>query len=354
MPDTSFKINGTTVGTNEPPYMIAEMSGNHNGDLNRALALVEAAAAAGADAVKLQTYTADTMTLDINSAEFSIQGGLWDGRSLYELYEEAHTPWDWHPHLFAKGKELGITVFSSPFDETAVDFLERLDAPAYKIASFELIDLPLIELVARTGKPIIMSTGMGTEQEIDEAVQAARRAGNTDIALLHCVSAYPAAVENTNLAVMAAMADRYGVPIGLSDHSLGTSVAVAAVARGACIIEKHFTLNRADGGVDSAFSIEADELASLVKDCESAHKAIGQPMRVLDGGQKDNLKFRRSLYVVKDIAKGDIFSADNIRSVRPGNGLPPKYFKEIIGRKSVNNLAYGAPLSAEMIEDWNL
>jgi pseudaminic acid synthase len=350
--EKSFKIAGRQIGVGEAPYIIAEMSANHNGDLNRALTLVEAAAETGADAVKLQTYTADTMTLDVDRDEFSIHGGLWDGRRLYDLYKEAHTPWDWHEVIFAKGRDLGIAVFSSPFDETAVDFLEGLDAPAYKIASFELVDIPLIERVARTGKPIIMSTGMGSDEEIDEAVEAARNAGNTELALLHCVSAYPAAAEDTNLAIMDRLAARYSVPVGLSDHTLGTTVSVAAVARGACVIEKHFTLRRADGGVDSAFSLEPQELALLVGDCATSYKAVGSLDRKLDLAQTDNLKFRRSLYVVKDIEQGETFSEENIRSVRPGNGMAPKYQKEVLGRKAARKLYIGEALRADMINGW--
>ncbi|MGE5506654.1 MAG: pseudaminic acid synthase [Actinomycetota bacterium] len=345
----ALTIAGRAVGPGHPPYVIAEMSGNHNGDLNRALALIDAAKAAGADAVKLQTYTADTMTIDHHGPGFDIEGGLWHGRNLYELYHEAHTPWDWHPRLFEHGRRIGITVFSTPFDSTAVAFLEELNTPAYKIASFEVIDLPLIEEVARTGKPIVMSTGMATDAEIAEALETIRSHGGSQVVLLHCVSGYPTPVAEINLRRIAALAERFGVSVGLSDHTMGTAVPVAAVALGAVMIEKHFTLRRADGGPDAAFSLEPGELAALVEGTHIAWEALGSPECRLKPSEERSAQYRRSLYVVADIKAGEAFTPDNLRAIRPGFGMPPKMLAKVMGRRAARDLARGTPLAEDMV-----
>lgn len=346
---TAFQIAGRPIGAEHAPYIIAELSGNHNGDLGRALALVDAAADAGADAVKLQTYTADTITIDVDRPEFRITGGLWDGRSLHELYREASTPWDWHAALFERARARGLHCFSSPFDPSAVDFLETLGAPAYKIASFEIVDTPLIAQVGATGKPVIVSTGVASLGEIEEALRAARTNGAAGVALLHCISSYPAAVEDMRLATIATLAAAFGVPVGLSDHSPGTTVAVAAVALGACVIEKHLTLARADGGPDAAFSLEPDEFAALVRDCRMAHLAVGTPRHDRAGVGGENALFRRSLYVVADVAAGAVLGPDNIRSIRPGLGLAPRHLPDILGRRATRRLHRGEPLDWTMV-----
>ncbi|QUD89937.1 pseudaminic acid synthase [Phenylobacterium montanum] len=344
-----FAIAGRAIGPDQPPYVIAEMSGNHNGDIDRALALIEAAAEAGADAVKLQTYTADTITIDHDGPGFVIQGGLWEGRRLYELYEEAHTPWDWHPRLFERAAKLGITAFSSPFDPTAVKFLDELGAPAFKVASFELVDTPLIACMAQTGKPLIMSTGLASPEDIAEAVGAARFAGAQDLVLLHCTSGYPTPASQMHLRTMADLGTRYGTLVGLSDHSMGTAVSVAAVALGACVIEKHFTLARADGGPDSAFSLEPDELARLVRDCRDAWEALGGVHYEEVEAEKASREHRRSLYVVADVAAGEVLTEAHVRSIRPGHGLAPKHLYDVLGKPAARDLKRGEPLAWEMV-----
>jgi len=346
----AFSIAGRTIGQDAPPYIIAELSGNHNGDLGRAFQLMEAAKNAGADAIKIQTYTADTLTIDCDKLDFKITGGAWDGRTLYDLYQEAHTPWQWHPALFAKAKELGITMFSTPFDYTSIDFLENLDVPAYKIASFENIDLPLIARIAQTRKPIIMSTGMANDTEIGEAVAAARDAGCQDLCLLHCVSGYPAAPEQSNLKTLVDIQKRFGVISGLSDHTLTNATSVAAVALGASVIEKHVTLARADGGPDAGFSLEPHELAKLVQDCKTAHAALGAVTYEQAACEKPNMVFRRSLYAVKNIGVGETFTNDNVRSIRPGYGLPPKHLPDVLGKRATCNISRGTPLRMEFFQ----
>lgn len=350
MSETLAHIDGRPIGSAHPPYVVAEMSGNHNGDIRRALDLISAAAAAGADAVKIQTYTADTITLDHDGPGFRLEGGLWDGRRLHELYAEAHTPWDWHGPMFDHARSVGITLFSSPFDATAVDLLESLGAPAYKIASFELVDLPLIRRCAATGKPLVMSTGMASPQEIAEAVAAARGAGARDLVVLHCTSAYPAPMSSMNLATLPDMAGRFGVLPGLSDHTLGTAASVAAVALGAVFIEKHFTLSRAEGGVDSAFSLEPAELAELVSSCRGAWEALGQVAYGPGEAEAGNAGMRRSLYVSAPVRRGDAFTPSNVRSVRPGLGLAPKHLDVVLGRRATRDIPFGEPLDWSMVE----
>jgi N-acetylneuraminate synthase len=347
----TISIEDRPIGRDHPPYVIAELSGNHNGDIERAFAMIDAAKAAGADAVKLQTYTADTITIDHHGPGFDIHGGLWDGRNLYELYQEASTPWDWHEALFERARRQGICIFSSPFDPTAVALLRRLRAPAYKIASFELIDLPLIELCAQTGRPLIMSTGMASDAEIAEAVAAARDAGNERIVLLHCVSGYPTPIADSNIRRIARLAERFGVPIGLSDHTPGITVPIAAVALRALVIEKHFTLCRADGGPDAAFSLEPDELRDLVAGVRAAWECLGDGAEKIKPSEASSLQYRRSLYVVADVAAGEAFTAENVRSIRPGFGLPPKEITKVIGQRASRAVARGCPLDWTMIAD---
>jgi pseudaminic acid synthase len=342
-------IAGREVSARTPPLVVAELSANHNGDLDRALAIVDATAAAGAHAIKLQTYTADTLTIDHDGPGFRIDGGPWDGRTLYDLYQEASTPWVWHEALFARGRAHGLIVFSSPFDETAVEYLETLGAPAYKIASFEAIDLPLIKCAAQTGKPLIISTGMANIEEIGEALEAARSAGSEETVLLHCVSSYPAPADQYNLRTLADMADRFDVAVGLSDHTLGNSTAVAAVALGAVMVEKHFTMSRKDGGPDAAFSLEPAELAQLTKATESAWSALGSVSYLRTPAEQGNAVFRRSLYIVEDVPAGGLLTRRNVRSIRPGYGMPPKELPAVIGCKASRNLHRGEPLHPDMV-----
>ena len=340
----SMEIAGRPIGPDHEPYVICELSGNHNGSLERALKLLEAAAATGADAVKIQSYTPDTITIDHDGPGFRIEGGLWDGRTLYDLYGEAQTPFEWHEPLFAKARELGVTLFSSPFDESAVDLLEELGAPAYKIASFEAIDLPLVAYVASKRKPMIISTGMANLDEIGEAISTARDNGCEELVLLHCVSSYPAPDEQSNVRTVPDLAERFGIVSGLSDHTFGSAVAVASIALGGCVVEKHFTLRRADGGPDSAFSLEPDEFQTLVEDCKRAWRALGKANYNLQGAEKGSLAFRRSLYVVCDVAEGDQLTSGNVRSIRPGFGLAPKHLPEVLGRRAARDLKRGEPL----------
>lgn len=338
-----FTIAGRPIGAGSRPYLIAEMSGNHNQSIDRAFEIVDAAADSGADAIKLQTYTADTMTLDVDSPDFLIDDAksLWNGRRLHELYVEAHTPWDWHEPIMERAKARGLHCFSSPFDATAVDFLEDLGVPAYKIASFEIVDTPLIEKVASTGKPMIMSTGMASAAEIDRAVKTARAAGAQNIVLLKCTSTYPATPENTNLATIPNMRETFGCPVGLSDHTMGTGVSVASIAMGAVLIEKHFTLRRADGGVDSAFSMEPEEFARLREETDRAWQAVGG---VTYGGTKSeegSRVFRRSLYIAQDVHAGDVLTKENLRVVRPGYGLPPHHLDDLLGKRVARDLKAG-------------
>jgi len=347
-----IKINKKKIGQDNPPFIIAEMSGNHNHSLARALKIVRAAARAGVQAIKLQTYTPETMTLDVNKNEFLIKDNksLWRGKSLYELYREAAIPWKWHKPIFDLCHKLGLMAFSTPFDETAIEFLEKLNVPCYKIASFELVDLPLIEKVAATGKPLIISTGMATLKEINEAVNAAQKAGCRQIILLKCTSSYPANPDNSNLATIPDLIERFDCPVGLSDHTLGIGAAIASVVLGATIIEKHFTLSRRDGGVDAAFSIEPEEMRQLVLETEAAWRSLGKINYGPTEQEKRSLIYRRSLYVIKDLKKGEIFSKDNIKAIRPGLGLAPKYLSEIIGQKASYNIKKGTAIRRSMFE----
>lgn len=347
----TFTIAGRPIGANHPPFIIAELSANHNGSLPRALETIEMAKRCGADAIKLQTYTPDTMTIDVDGPDFMIKGGLWDGYKLYDLYKEAHTPYDWHRAMFEHARKVGITVFSTPFDETAVDLLEDMNAPAYKVASFEMTDLPLVRYIARTGKPIIMSTGMASEDEIEESVAAARDAGCKDLVLLHCISSYPSPVDQANLRQLAELGRRFDVVPGLSDHTLGTTVSVAAVALGAAVIEKHFTLSRQDKGPDSDFSLEPEELQRLCTDTRDAWSALGQVSFDRKPAELGNRIFRRSIYFVRDLPAGSIIGRDDIRRIRPGNGLPPKFFDELVGRKVKQDIRRGDATSWAVLED---
>lgn len=347
----TYGINDRAIGPSHPPYIIAELSANHNGVLARALETIDAAARAGADAIKLQTYTADTMTIDCDRPEFLIKGGLWDGYKLYDLYKWAETPFEWHQAMFEHARKRGITVFSTPFDETAVDLLESLNAPAYKVASFEVTDLPLIRYIARTGKPVIMSTGMASEMEIEEAVTTVREAGCKNLVLLHCISSYPAPMDQANLRQMAELARRFGTIPGLSDHTLGTTASVAAVALGACVIEKHFTLSRADKGPDSEFSIEPAEFEQLCRDTRDVWSALGQVGYERQQAEEGSKVFRRSVYFVRDVAAGNVVTAQDIRRIRPGMGLEPKYFDTLIGKQLRIDVVRGTPTNWDLFNE---
>ena len=346
----SLRIDGREVGRAYPPYIIAEMSANHNGHIETAFKIIEAAKQAGADAVKLQSYKPDTITLDCDTEEFQIHGGLWDGKTLYQLYEEAHMPWEWHRPLFEHARKLGITIFSSPFDNTAVDLLEDLNAPAYKIASFEAVDLPLIRYVAGTGKPMIISTGMADEEEIQEAIDAARAGGCKELAILHCVSGYPAPAEDYNLLTLADMRDRFGLVTGLSDHTLDNTTAITSVALGASIIEKHFTLDRSGGGPDDSFSLEPADLAALCRDAKTAWQALGSVNYGRKSSEQGNVQFRRSLYFVKDLEAGDVITSDAVRSVRPGFGLAPKHLDSVIGQQVKKAVRKNTPVTGDSVD----
>ncbi|AGA86361.1 pseudaminic acid synthase [Stutzerimonas stutzeri] len=345
----SISIAGRRIAADEPPYIIAELSANHNGRLETALRIIEEAKKAGADAIKLQTYTADTITLNCDSEEFQIHGGLWGGKTLYQLYQEAHMPWDWHKPLFEHARSHDITIFSSPFDNTAVDLLEDLNAPAYKIASFEAVDLPLIKYVASTGKPMIISTGMADAEEIQEAIDAAREGGCKELAILHCVSGYPAPAEDYNLRTIPDMMQRFGLVTGLSDHTLDNTTAIASVVLGASIIEKHFTLDRNGGGPDDSFSLEPVELAALCRDSKTVWSALGKVDYGRKSSEQGNAKFRRSLYFVKDLKAGDVITPNAIRSVRPGFGVAPKYIEKVLGKKVREGVASGMPVAFDLI-----
>ena len=347
----SIKIANRCIGRDHAPFVIAEMSGNHNQSLDRALQIVEAAARTGAHALKIQTYTADSMTLDLDEGEFHISdpNSLWAGTSLYNLYGEAFTPWEWHKPIFDRARELGMIAFSTPFDDKAVEFLESLDVPCYKIASFENTDLPLIRRVAATGKPMIISTGMATVAELDETVRAAREAGCKDLILLKCTSTYPASPENTNILTIPHLRELFGCETGLSDHTMGVGVSVAAVALGASVVEKHFTLSRAEGGVDSAFSMEPQEMAQLVVETERAWQSLGRVSYGATAAEEKSRVFRRSIYASEDIAAGERLSPCNVRIIRPGLGLPPKYFEQVIGKRAKQTIKRGTPISWDLI-----
>jgi pseudaminic acid synthase len=342
-------INNRKIGQNYSPYIIAEMSANHNGDINNAYKIIDMAKLAGADSVKLQTYTPDTLTIDSILPDFQLTEGLWAGKSLYELYKSAFMPWEWHKPLFDYAKKTGITIFSSPFDNTAVDLLEDLNTPAYKIASFEAIDLPLIKYVAQTGKPMIISTGMANAQEIEEGIQAAREGGCKELAILHCVSCYPAPAEDYNLRTLVDMQEKFGLVTGLSDHTIDNTTAITSVAFGASIIEKHVTLDRNGGGPDDSFSLESMDVKELCKGANIAWKSLGKIDYGLKSSEHNNIKLRRSLYFVKDIQKGEVITSENVKSIRPGFGLPPKYYEQILGKTVKHNIVCGTPLSFDLI-----
>jgi len=350
MPPQTAALFDQIEDVTRPPVIVAELSANHDGDLSRAIEIIDASAAAGADAIKLQTYTADTITLNHDGPGFVLEGGLWDGRKLHDLYEEAHTPWDWHEALFEAGRKHGMAVFSSPFDFTAVDFLEQFEPPAYKIASFELVDLPLIAYAARTGRPLVMSTGMADWDEIQEAVLTARRAGCQRLCVLHCTSGYPTPIEQADLRTLSELMQRLALPVGLSDHTPGIAAPVAATALGARMIEKHVTLRRSDGGPDAAFSLEPDELAALVRETRAAHAALGQVRDGVAQSEAGSRAVRRSLYVSRAVKAGEVLTPDVIRSVRPGGGLHPREWDRVLNRKAARDLNYGDPLDWSMIE----
>jgi N-acetylneuraminate synthase len=338
-------LAGRDIGADFPPYVIAEMSANHNGDIDNAYKIIAMAKQAGADALKMQTYTPDTLTIDCDLPDFQLTEGLWAGRTLYNLYQEAYTPWDWHKPLFEYARQREITLFSSPFDSSAVDLLEDLNAPAYKIASFEAVDLPLIKYVAQTGKPMIISTGMADLQEISEAVHTARENGAHDLVLLHCVSSYPAPIAQSNLRIIGDLAQQFKIPVGLSDHTMGTTAAIAGVALGASVIEKHVTLSRTEEGVDGSFSLEPDELHALCQQTKAGWQALGAVNYKPQPSEQENTRFRRSIYVVENIKQGEQLTAKNIRIIRPGYGLQPKYLPEVMGKYAEKDLHRGQPLS---------
>jgi pseudaminic acid synthase len=348
---SQLKIGARTVGAGESVYVIAEVSANHHQKFDEAVEIIRAAGNAGADAVKLQTYTPDTITMQSDKEFFRLGGGtIWDGRNLHELYREAYTPWEWQPRLKQAANDLGLDLFSTAFDATAVDFLEQMRVPAHKVASFELVDIGLIQKIARTGKPMIMSTGMATMEEIEEAVETARQAGATQIALLQCTSSYPAAPEEMNLRTIPELARHFGVPAGLSDHTMGVAVPVAAVALGACIIEKHLTLSRSDPGPDSAFSLEPHEFKAMVDAVRVAERALGEVHFGCSANEANSRVFRRSLFVVQDVKRGDLFTADNVRSIRPGHGLHTRYLPGVLGRHAERDIERGTPLSWELVQ----
>ena len=345
----NYTIDGKVINEKNKPFIIAELSGNHNGSIDRAITLINEAKIAGVDAVKLQTYTPDTITLNHDAPQFRLNGGIWDGKTLYELYQETYTPWEWHETLFNHAKKIGLTIFSSPFDTTAVDLLESLDTPAYKIASFEIIDLPLIEYIAKKNKPLIISTGMANIAEIDEACRTVYGSGNSQIALLHCTSGYPTPLNESDLLTIQHLQNTFNVPVGLSDHTEGTLAPIVAVALGARIIEKHFTLDRSDGGPDSKFSLNPAELKQLVIDTHNAYNTLGTANYSVKPSEGNGVDYRRSLYIVEDILEGDKFTSKNIKSIRPGGGLYPKYLPNIIGKQSTKNLKKGDPVEWSMI-----
>ncbi|MBI2612546.1 pseudaminic acid synthase [Candidatus Kaiserbacteria bacterium] len=345
-----IRIGKRAIGSRHPVFVVAELSGNHKGDIKRALKIIDVAAEAGADAVKLQTYTPDTMTINSRGPLFVVKTNpAWKGKTLYELYKEAHTPWSWHKRLFAHAKKRGLICFSTPFDETAVDFLETLKAPIYKVASFEIVDIPLLKRIGRTKKPVILSRGMASREEIARAVRTLRKSGTKDIVLLHCVSAYPAKPKDMNLKTIPDLKRRFHVEIGLSDHTLGNDVAITAVALGATVVEKHVTLKRSEGGPDAAFSLEPRELKALVKSIRTAEAALGKPTYARNPDEKQNIVFRRSLFVVQDVKRGERFTKKNLRSIRPGYGLAPRFYDVVLGKRATRNIARGTPLSWTLI-----
>ena len=346
-----FKISGRKISSQYKPYIISEMSGNHNGELNRALTLIKEASKTGVHAVKLQTYTPDTMTIKCNNTYFQIKKGLWAGYSLYDLYKYAHTPWDWHKEIFDLANSLGLHVFSTPFDKSSVDFLEKLDVPAYKIASFEITDLELIKYVSSTQKPLIISTGMASIDEINETLEIIAKTGNNNICILYCVSGYPTPIEEANILSILEFKKNFNLPIGFSDHTLGTVASVAAVSLGACLIEKHMTLNRLDGGPDAEFSLEPHEFSRLVEDCNYAWSALGSSEKRDKKSEKNNIIFRRSIFCVKDIKKGELFTNENIRVIRPGYGIKPKHLNDFIGKKSTKKIFSGTPITFDYLNN---
>lgn len=348
----SISIGGRKIGRGHPAYIIAEMSANHGHDFDKALSIIKAAKDAGADAVKIQTYTPDTMTIACDNEHFKIKGTIWEGKTLHDLYGEAYTPWEWQPKLKEYAEEIGIDLFSTPFDPSSVDFLEEMDVQVYKIASFEVVDIPLLKKVAQTGKPVIMSTGMATLEEVEEAVETLRNNGCNELALLKCTSAYPAPTEEANLLTILDLEKRFDVPSGLSDHTLSAIPAIASVALGGCIVEKHFTISRESDGPDSKFSIEPAEFRQMVDDIRIAESALGSPAYGPTPRQKDSLVFRRSLFVIDDIKAGESFTADNIRSIRPGNGMHTRYYEKVCGQKATKDIKRGTPLASDLIEGW--